>query len=424
MNKAERIKQTLKDTKERRKKQVCKIFELKLQNLSKDDIELLDRLFLETKWFYNYIITDIKNRLKYESYKLSEVDIKTPNGFEKRQLDHLSSQMKQGILDRIKQNLINLKKAKEKGIKVGKLKFKTEMNSIPLKQYGNTYKLIIEHNKLKLQRIKKKFRILGLRQIPDNVEFANATLIKKPSGFYLHVVCFIDKDEIQRKTKDRINKQIGVDFGIKKQITLSNGMALKWKIPESKRLKKLQRSFSKKEKRSKNWFKLRFKIRKEYENITNKRKDIQNRVFSFLGQYDLVAIQNENIKGWHSGLFGKQVQNAGMGGIISRLKNLETLVLVDRYLPTTKTCSNCGQILNVSLLDRIIKCDCGFVIDRDVNAAINILKFAVEKTTLKILPVDCGEVTPVERKASARILEHNPNIRVSYALLKQEAQLF
>ena len=84
MNKATKIKQTLKQTKEKRKLQTPKVFQLKLQNLSKADLQTLERLFLEAKWFYNYIIADIDNRLNKKSEKLKELEIKTPNGFEKK----------------------------------------------------------------------------------------------------------------------------------------------------------------------------------------------------------------------------------------------------------------------------------------------------------------------------------------------------
>ena len=72
---AEKIKQAIKETREKRKKQVCKVYQLKLQNLTDKDIERFNRLFLEAKWFYNYVIADILNRLKYETYKIKEVVI-------------------------------------------------------------------------------------------------------------------------------------------------------------------------------------------------------------------------------------------------------------------------------------------------------------------------------------------------------------
>ena len=121
MTKADKIKQSLKLTKEKRKLQTPKVFQLKLQNLSKSDIKTLERLFLEAKWFYNYLIADIDSRLNKKSEKLKVVEIKTPNSFEKRELNLLGSQVKQGIIERIKTSLKALKKLKEQGYKVGKL---------------------------------------------------------------------------------------------------------------------------------------------------------------------------------------------------------------------------------------------------------------------------------------------------------------
>jgi len=133
-------------------------------------------------------------------------------------------------------------------------------------------------------------------------------------------------------------------------------------------------------------------------------------------------MQDENIKGWKSGLFGRNIQHTSIGGITSRLKNnLETLLLLDRFLPTTQTCSNCGHKQKISLSDRVFKCElCGFEIDRDWNSARDMVLFG-EKTPLKNLPEDFWEATPVEREATARILESNPYIRVSYISVKQEA---
>lgn len=127
---------------------------------------------------YNYTIGDISSRLNSQTEK-NQVEVKTPNGFETRQITYLSSQMKQGILDRIKKNLSDLKKAKQKGVKVGKLKFKSQIKSIPLKQSGITFKVLKYKNRIKLQGLKKPVRVLGLHQIPENCEIAKGELVKK-----------------------------------------------------------------------------------------------------------------------------------------------------------------------------------------------------------------------------------------------------
>jgi len=76
--KAQKIKETLNATRQRRKSQVPRVYQLKLQNLSAKDRETLDRLFLEAKWLYNHIVADIKNHLNNNTWKLKEVEIKTP----------------------------------------------------------------------------------------------------------------------------------------------------------------------------------------------------------------------------------------------------------------------------------------------------------------------------------------------------------
>ncbi|WP_027720027.1 RNA-guided endonuclease TnpB family protein [Desulfurobacterium sp. TC5-1] len=404
--KQEKIKETLNATRKRRKRQIPRVYQLKLQNLSKKDRKKLDRLFLEAKWLYNYIIADIENRLTKDSWKLKQVEIKTPEGFEKRDINTLSSQMRQGIIERIKHSLKSLKKAKEKGIKAGKLSFKSEIRSIPLKQYGITYKISGDRNRIKIQGIKKKFRVLGLHQLIEDCEIANGLLVKKPSGYYLYVTCYLQKEKALEEIKKKQTRQpIGIDLGIKHQITLSNGEKISWYVEETKRLKKLQKTLSRKQKGSKNYFKTKLKIQKEWEYIQNKRKDTLNKAISHLKKFFLIAIQNDSIKGWHEGYFGKQVQNTGIGGITARLKRLATLIpvfFVDRYEPTTQVCSFCGHRQKIPLSERTYKCPlCGKEIDRDVNSAKNILKIAVEKLKgegklLKTLPVDCGEVTPVE----------------------------
>jgi len=391
--KIQKIKQTLRATRERRKTQIPKVFQFKLQNLSKKDRKELDRLFLEAKWFYNYIIADIQNRLNDNIWKVRGVEIKTPTGTELREIKQLSSQMKQRLAGRVWNNLHSLKKAKEKGLKVGKLSFKTEVRSILLPQHGTTYQ--IDKTRVKIQKLKKKFRILGLHQIPKNAEITEAQLLKKPSGYYIHVCCFLPKQEVVEELKQKQTREpVGVDLGIKHQVTLSTGEKFRWYIPETDRVKKLQRALSRKEKRSKNYLKTKLLLRKEWEYITNKRKDTLNKITSHLKKSPLIAVQNDSVKSWHEGWFGKQVQNTGIGGITARLKNLATLmpvIFIDTYEPTTQTCSFCGYRHRISLSERVFECpNCGKRIDRDVNAARNILRIALEKENSVTENPTCG----------------------------------
>lgn len=105
----------------------------------------------------------------------------------------------------------------------------------------------------------------------------------------------------------------------------------------------MQRRFAKKKKGSKQRYKVLQKIRREYERIGNQKSDKVNKIVAFLlKKYDRIYIQNENIVGWHKGLFGKQVQHSALVAIKSKIISLESANVIGRYEPTTKLCYVCG----------------------------------------------------------------------------------
>ncbi|MGQ9857020.1 MAG: RNA-guided endonuclease InsQ/TnpB family protein [Fervidobacterium sp.] len=424
MTKAEKIKQTRSETKQRRKEQIPIVYQLKvnLNSLSKKDREQLFMLFNEAKWLYNYVIADIDNRLKYETYKLSEVEVKVGDSFETRPIENLSSQMRQAIVERIKQSLYALHESKENGNKIGSLKFKSFINSIPLKQYESTFKFTNEQKtKVKLQGFKKPIRVLGGHQIPRNCEIAKAELVRKASGIYLHVTCYIDKEDFLRVWQSRVNRKqitkprewetfnqaIAIDFKPTGAV-LSNGLKIEWKIEETPKLKKLQRQLARKQKGSKNRQKARLKLRKEYEYISNIREYIVNKVCSLLYRYKQVIYQDDNIHAWQKGRYGKSIQTSAVGMIKRRLRDSLRVptVLIDRYQPTTKTCSQCGNVQEIELSERVYKCsNCGNEIDRDLNATYNLLKH---------VGLDRSEVKPVEHETAVKIFGNNPEVLISF----------
>ena len=135
---------------------------------------MLKLLFLQAKWFCNMIIGSA-DVFAFDS-SITQVEVKKGETTEKRELDLLSSQMKQGLLDRIKQDIIDLAKKKKKGQKVGRLKFKKKVQSIPLKQYQNTYKIEFS-NKIHIQNLTGWIKVRGLKQLPKDAEFASAVLL-------------------------------------------------------------------------------------------------------------------------------------------------------------------------------------------------------------------------------------------------------
>ncbi len=88
----------------------------------------------------------------------------------------------------------------------------------------------------------------------------------------------------------------------------------------------------------------------------------------------------DSIRGWKH-LFGKRIENTGIGGIIDALKHkASTLILLNQFIPTTKECSNRHNQYNIKLDERIYRCpECSFIIDRDYNAALNDMYYGIKK---------------------------------------------
>jgi transposase len=308
---------------------------------------------------------------------------------EERSICCLSAQMKQAIKERTIGSIKSLSTKKKKGKKeeVGKLKFKGRINSVPLRQFGQTYRFSGDKY-LILQGFKKGFRINGYKQIPKEAEFANANLVRRASGYYLKITCYVPKE-----SKTFKEPYVGIDFGIKTSLTLSNGEKLDVNFPVDEKTKGLQRRIKNKKKGSKNRYKHQQIINRSIERTDNRKKDKRNKIVSYItNKFETVVVQKENIKAWHSGRFGKKVQSSSIGGIMSDLKRKShTLVEVDRFFPSTKMCPECGTINKPSLSDRIYVCDCGYVKDRDIHSALNILREGLKqigREPINTMPVE------------------------------------
>jgi putative transposase len=371
-----KIKQTLLATMSRHKEMDCVVFELKIDSsrISQFKKRSLELAFCEAKWIYNEALSS-KDIFKYNVKKLIDVKIFNPQTrlcdlIETRRLT-LGSQIKQSLVRQIKQNIINLGKAKNKGLKTGKLKFKKEINSLPLKQVGITYR--IEKNNITVQNL-GKFKVSGLNQIRPEFEIANAVLLRKPSGYYFKITVFRNKKYIQR------SDSIAFDFGIKDAITDSNGIKYNWNF-DMKKIKRDCKRVSKKIKGSKNRKKAIQKLKISYEKINNKKDDASNKFISSLQRYKKVVIQDENLKGWQAGFFGSQIQKSILGRIKARIKNLATSQVIGRFLPTTQLCPKCEKKNKIPLSKRSYDCSCGFTHPcRDTKAAQTILILAERKS--------------------------------------------
>ena len=397
MNKNDAIKASMKATKAKRKTQMCRVYETKidLSHLNHATQEHLNRLFLEGKWLRNYVLS--QKKIFGIDDKIHEVPVKVKDVFEIRELKCLSSQMRQSIIGRIQDDIRGLAEKKKKGYKVGKLKYKSEMQSIPLKQFGNTFK-ILDKKYIHIQNIDQKLKVIGLKQIPEGVDIANGTLIHRNGNYYLSITTY------QEKVKQvPANKSVGIDFGISNQLMLSRtAIAIQYSIPVSPKLRRIARTLSKQELHSKNWNKTRIKLNKEYEKATNIKQDIKNKVVSFLkNNYEIICVQDESLKAWQR-IWGRKMLSTSIGGIISALtKKAHTLIEVPKNFPSTKTCSKCGNIQDMPLDKRVYVCEnkkCGNIMDRDYNSADN-----MEIEGLKQVGTERIELTPVEIESSTLI---------------------
>ena len=365
-----KIKDTLRATKERRSQMDCRVFSVKIQEnrLSRAKEEKLYRCFLEAKWLRNAVVAT--DSLSLEN--TSPVQVKVKGEFETREISNLSSQMKQSVVDSVKTDVSNLAKAKKAGLKVGRLQYKHECNEINLKQFGNTYK-IKSHNKISVQNI-GVLVVNGLEQIDlDEVEFANAKLIKKPSGFYIHLTMY-SKKQPQPMTEKEV---LGLDMGIKDQLTFSNGVKVNFYLEESEQLKGLMRKLSRQAKGSNQYKQTLNRIKRIFEYMDNKKSDVANKLNHVLKQNYIICFQDELLNSWkrkkskHKFSFGKQVQHGILGRVKDKLKKNGSNIMLESSVPTTQTCPECGSLTKHSLDKRVYHCNhCGFENpDRDIHSA-------------------------------------------------------
>ena len=378
-SKNQQIKDTLKDTKNRRSSMRCVVYEVKVvaNKMSCAQTEEVNTLFREAKWMRNYVVSDVNNADRNARC----VPVKTGDTSETRKFTILGSQSVQDIYDSVKSNIKTLSINKKKGKKVGVLKFKSFCNSVPLRQYGNTYKINFNSNTIKIVNIKKLFKVRGLKQIPADAEIANAKFVRKASGLYFHITVYV-----QPEAHVIYGKSVGVDFGISHNLTTSKGDTYDVYIKESKSTKllakKMNKSFVKNGRtKTKNHNRRKGKLRIAYEHEKNKRLNEAHKIVHELGKYDLIAIQDEMIHNWHSGLFGKQVQHSAMGTIKAGLKSNPRTVVIKRSFPSTQLCPECGCLTKHDLSQREYNCQhCGYHHDnRDVKAAITILTEALRR---------------------------------------------
>jgi putative transposase len=219
---------------------------------------------------------------------------------------------------------------------------------------------------------------------------------------------------------------VGVDLGLTSAAVIHDGRETR--VVESSRalrknlarLRRLDRQLARKQKGSANRERAKLRRARLYYRVSCQRQEMLHQLSSELARTKrVIVLEDLYVRGMQRNThLALSVSDAGMGELRRQLAYKSewygsTLIVADRWFPSSKLCSSCGTIKDtLGLNERVYDCDvCGLSLDRDENAAINLRRLAVGK-----LPVDRREVTPVERKALASVpADAKP------ASLKQEA---
>ena len=220
-------------------------------------------------------------------------------------------------------------------------------------------------------------------------ELKTATVSKTCKGDYYISILVENNAELPAKQPFTEVTTIGVDVGIKDFAVLSTGEKIenpKYLKNSLKRLKVLQKRVSRKQKGSKNREKAKQRLAVLHDKITNQRKDFQNKLsFRLVSENQAIALETLNVKGMvKNHHLAQAISDSAWSGFVTKLEYKaewygKTILRIGRFEPSSKLCNVCGfHNSELTLKDREWTCpDCKTKHDRDINAAINIKKFAL-----------------------------------------------
>ena len=353
-----------------------------------------------SRFVYNFYIARNKEIYERKGKFISGMDFSKwlnneyiPNNQEVKWIKEVSSKAtKQAIMNGDKAFRDFFKKAK------GFPRFKKKKNQ-DVKAYfpkNNKTDWTIERHRVKIPTL-GWVRLKEFGYIPVNSIVKSGTVSQKADRYYVSILV----EETDIKISNPNNAGVGIDLGIKEFAVCSDGIKFKNINKTStvkkveKKLKREQRKLSRKYEslkiRNKNIKEGRatgqniqkqiVKVQKLHQRLRNIRTDYINKtVFSIVNQKpSYVTIEYLNVKGMMKNKhLSKAIASQKFFEFKTKLmfkckENHIELRIVDRFYPSSKTCSNCGKIKkDLKLSDRIYKCDCGFTIDRDLNASINL----------------------------------------------------
>jgi putative transposase len=302
----------------------------------------------------------------------------------------LFSQVAQELVDRLVDATLRFVRLKKVGEDCGFPRFKPflRMKSLCYPQMG--FKLVenrlkvtpFGEIKLKLHRsIKGKVKTLILKRESSGKWFAIFTS-EEPATF-------------------RLNQgvKVGIDMGLSKLAVVSDGSIIanpRHIRRHERKIALLGRRLSKKKRGSHNRVKAKVKLARAYEKLANSRLDFLHKTSrSLVNRFSVISLETLNIKTMIQEKFGKQINDAGWGMLTSMLcykaESAGCKVVFVNPEGTTQQCSRCGITVRKTLADRVHNCpNCGLVLDRDLNAAHNILR----RSTVGHTEPEACEVAP------------------------------
>ena len=367
---------------------------------TKEQKILLNKHFGSVRFAYNYFLNQRKeeylNNKKSITYnKQSNYLTQLKQNSETEWLKEVNSQSLQyslKCLDQAYQNFFN------KRTQFPRFKSRKSRNSFTCPQFVST-----KGNKLIIGKFRDGIKMIMEREILGKIK--KSTLSKTPTGKYF--VSILAEKEYTPSVKT--NQSVGIDLGIKDFLVLSNGTKIKnhrFLKHYERLLSKNQKHLSRKIKGSSRYEKQRIKSAKIHEKITNSRMDlIHKTTLNLVNQFDIIYLEDLNVKGMMKNhKLSKAIGDVSWGKFIETLTykaewNEKEIIHIDRFFPSSKTCNKCGYINNsLTLKDRTWTCpDCDEVLDRDFNAAINILNEGCRKNI-------SGGTSDYKRRAKIRPL--------------------
>ena len=276
------------------------------------------------------------------------------------------------------------RRVKSGGDKPGFPKFKSRYRSTPKFCLGKSG-VSVEPGRVRLPRI-GWVRIEERDYFPLGGKLNSVTLSEKNGVWYISA-----QKEFDVEIQTAQNSPIGVDLGIKSLAVCSDGASFdnpKTLRKYERKMNQLQRELHRRKKGSSNREKTKAKIAKLHEKIANIRAATLHDISRYVtanAQPAIVVVEDLNVKGMMSNRkLSKAVADASMGELRRQIEYKaqwygSSVYVADRWFPSSKMCSNCGEVKSdLTLSDRVYRCDCcGFEIDRDLNAALNLKNLVI-----------------------------------------------